>query len=195
MIFKTLSFLTPFFPGATSFGALIPHFFPGEGFGFNGNILETNIINLAVVIGVVVVFVGDALKSLLETRKETIKNNFQEANKRNLEAQEKLNQARVNLELAEKKAFQIIEQGSVTAEQEKKNGIQQAELDIAQFDEIKQETITVQQQKIMNQVSQQVVELALNQVRQKLNNRLDSNFHASVTTCSIALFTSYKPKR
>ena len=37
----------------------------GEGFGFNGNILETNIINLAVVIGIVVSLGGDALSSLI----------------------------------------------------------------------------------------------------------------------------------
>lgn len=37
-----------------------------EGFGFNGNILEINIINLLVVIGVVVFLGGDVLKVLLE---------------------------------------------------------------------------------------------------------------------------------
>ena len=34
--------------------------FGNEGFGFNGNILETNIINLSVVLGVVISFGGDA---------------------------------------------------------------------------------------------------------------------------------------
>ena len=36
---------------------LLTNFPLGEGFGFNGNILETNIINLSVVIAVVVVMV------------------------------------------------------------------------------------------------------------------------------------------
>jgi hypothetical protein len=35
--------------------------FSGHGFGFNTNILETNVINLAVVIAVVVSVVGDAV--------------------------------------------------------------------------------------------------------------------------------------
>jgi len=61
----------------------------GTEFGFNGNILETNIINLAVVIGIVVSFGGDALRSLLENRRQTILNNLQEAEQRAQEAQQK----------------------------------------------------------------------------------------------------------
>ena len=38
----------------------------GEGFGINTNLLETNVINLAVVVGVVVYFGGDVLSSILK---------------------------------------------------------------------------------------------------------------------------------
>ena len=44
----------------------------GEGFGINTNLLETNILNLSVVIGVLVYFGGDVLSSLLTNRKELI---------------------------------------------------------------------------------------------------------------------------
>ena len=81
------------------------------GFGFNTNIFETNIINLAVVIGVVVSFVGSNLTALLEDRKKTIVNNLQEATQRALEAEEKLNQARTQLELAKKKAKELFFNG------------------------------------------------------------------------------------
>ena len=92
----------------------------GAEFGFNGNILETNVINLAVVIGIVVSFGGDALRSLLENRKQTILNSLQEADQRAQEAKEKLSKAKSQLELAQKKATEIRQQGSITAEQEKK---------------------------------------------------------------------------
>jgi len=49
---------------------VISFLFPGHGFGFNTNILETNVINLAVVIAVVVSFVGDAVRELLKNRKK-----------------------------------------------------------------------------------------------------------------------------
>ena len=57
------------------------------------------------------------------------------------------------------------------------------------LEEVKQETIKFQQQKAINQVSQQVVSLALNKVREKLNNRLNSSFHSSVNNFNIVLFT------
>ena len=76
----------------------------GEGFGFNGNILETNIINLAVVIGIVVSLGGDALRSLLENRKQTILENLKEADQRAQEAAQQLAQAKSQLESAEKKS-------------------------------------------------------------------------------------------
>jgi F-type H+-transporting ATPase subunit b len=62
--------------------------FSGHGFGFNTNILETNVINLAVVIAVVVSVVGDAVRELLKNRKEII-NNLREADNRANEALEK----------------------------------------------------------------------------------------------------------
>ena len=109
----------------------------GNGFGFNTNILETNIINLAVVIAVVVSFVGDALRSLLETRKQTILNNLREADQRAIEAQEKLSQAQTQLELSKKKAAEIREQGMTTAEQDKLQTIRQAENDVQRLEELK----------------------------------------------------------
>jgi hypothetical protein len=46
--------------------------FSGHGFGFNTNILETNVINLAVVIAVVVSVVGDAVRELLKIEKKQL---------------------------------------------------------------------------------------------------------------------------
>jgi F-type H+-transporting ATPase subunit b len=81
-----------------------------EHFGFNTNILETNVLNLAVVLAIVVTYVGDALRSLLENRKQSIVNTFQEADQRALEARERVAQAKLQLEQANTKAQQIREQ-------------------------------------------------------------------------------------
>ena len=164
----------------------------GAEFGFNGNILETNVINLAVVIGIVVSFGGDALRSLLKNRKQTILNSLQEADQRAKEAQEKLSKAKSQLELAQKKGTEIRQQGSATAEEEKKQCIRQTQEDTQRLEEVKQETLQMQQQKTISQVSQQVVALALNKVRDKLKTRLDTEFHASVNNFNIVLFTNYK---
>ena len=166
----------------------------GATFGFNGNILETNIINLAVVIGIVVSFGGDALRSLLENRKQTIFSSLQEADFRAEEAKEKLSKAKSQLSLFQKKASEIRQQASATAEQEKNQGIQQTQEDAQRLERVKQETLQMQQQKTISQISQQVVLFALDQVRDKLKNRLDASVHLAVNRFSAALFTNYSPQ-
>jgi len=165
-----------------------------EHFGFNTNIIETNVLNLAVVLAVVVTYVGDALRGLLATRKQTILNNFQEAEQRASEAQERLNQARNQFEQAQLKAKQIREQAGVTIEQEKNQIVRQNQDDIKRLSVIQQETLQFEQQKAQNELAQKLVRLALHQVREKLTQRLNSSIHSAVNNFQIVLFTNYKPQ-
>lgn len=164
----------------------------GEGFGLNTNILETNIINLSVVIAIVFSFVGDALRSLLENRKQTVLNNIREADQRALEAQNKLNQAQARLELAQNKAIEIRQQGKQIAEQEEIQFIRQFEKDFNLLKQLKEETINLQQQKVIFQISQQVISLALQKVKRKLNKRLRFNFHSYVNKFNVVRLKNYK---
>jgi F-type H+-transporting ATPase subunit b len=165
-----------------------------EHFGFNTNILETNVLNLAVVLAVVVTFVGDALRGLLETRKQNILNNFREADQRASEAQERLNTARRQLEQAQAKAKQIRDQALVTIEQEKNQIVRQNQEDIKRLSVLQQETLQFEQQKVQNELAQKLVRLALHQVQEKLTQRLNSSIHSAVNNFQIVLFTNYKPQ-
>ncbi|KAI3423547.1 hypothetical protein D9Q98_010729, partial (chloroplast) [Chlorella vulgaris] len=78
-------------------------------FGFNTNLLETNVLNLAVVLAIVLTYVGDALRGLLANRKQSILTNFREADQRATEAQNKLREAQLELEQAQAKAQKIRE--------------------------------------------------------------------------------------
>lgn len=140
----------------------------GEGFGFNTNILETNVINLSVVIAVVVSLGGDALRSLLENRKQTILNNLKQVEERAFEAQERLNKAKLQLELVQTKALEIRKKGSLASEQEKLQALRQIQQDISRLEQTQQDTIRFQQQKAISKLCQQVVTLALHKVNRKL---------------------------
>lgn len=164
--------------------------FSGHGFGFNTNIFETNVINLAVVIAVVVSVVGDAVRELLKNRKETIINNLREADNRATEALEKRNLAKAQLEEAQKRATEINEQGVLAAEQEKALCIKQAEEDANRVIQGKQDTVRLQQQKAIEQISQQIVALAIEQVRVKLQTKASARFHVSVNSFKSALLQS-----
>lgn len=166
----------------------------GHGFGINTNILETNVINLAVVIGVVVTFVGDALKSLLENRRQAILNNLKEADQKAFEAQERLNKAKTALNDAIKKAEMIKQQSFTAAEQESQQVIRQTQEELQRLEQTKQDTIQLQRQRAIQQLSQQVITLALSQVKAKLTKLTQGSvsFHNSVNQFHIVLLTNYK---
>lgn len=164
-----------------------------EGFGINTNIFETNIINLAAVLAVVISFVGKNLTALLEDRKKTILGNLQEASQRAAEAQERLNQAKGQLELAKKKAQQIREEGVLRATQEVNNCVSQHEERLSKLEEFKQETVQFYQQKAFKQAYIYVISRIMSRVKERLNKGLDSTYHVVVNNFYVSRFTEYNP--
>ena len=165
-----------------------------EQFGFNTNLLETNVLNLAVVLAVVIIYIGDALKSLLANRKQTILNNFKEADQRAAEAQERLKFAQKQLDDAKSKAQQIKEQAVVTIERERNQIVQQNQEDIKRLSIVQKETLQFEQQKAQSELAQKLVKLALHQVNEKLTKRLNASIHSAINNFQIVLFTNYKPQ-
>lgn len=163
------------------------HYPLGEGFGINGNLLETNIINLSVVIGVLVYFGGDILSSLLINRKEMILKSITDAEERYAEAQAKLAEAQEQLTVAKTKAEEIRAQGVVTANQGTKNLLERAEEDIKRLEETKQATIRFEEEKAVQEVCEKVSRLALAQATEKVKKRLDTNLRQRIVDLNIAM--------
>jgi len=165
-----------------------------EGFGFNGDILETNIINLAVVLGVVISFVGKNLTTLLEDRKTAILKNLQEANQLALKAKEKLNQAQSQYDAAKKKAQEIREEGVLRASQEISLVVSKHEIRLAKLEEFKQETLQFYQQKAFKEAYVYVISKIITRVRERLNKGLDSTYHVIVNNFYVSRFAEYNSK-
>jgi len=166
----------------------------GHGFGINTNIFETNIINLAAVIGVVISFVGSNLTAILDERKKTIVNNLEEANQRALEAAEKLTIAKTQLEAAKKKAKEIREEGVSRASQEISTVLTQHDIRVGKLQEFKEETLSFYQQKAFKEAYLYVISRIMTRVRERLNNGLDSTYHIVVNNFYVSRFTEYNPK-
>jgi F-type H+-transporting ATPase subunit b len=166
----------------------------GHGFGINTNILETNLINLAAVIGVVISFVGGNLTAILDDRKKTIVNNLQEATQRALEAEEKLNLARTQLESAKKKAQEIRQEGVSRATQEINTVVNQHQIRVSKLQEFKEETLSFYQQKAFKEAYLYVISRIMSRVRERLNSGLDSTYHVVVNNFYVSRFTEYNPK-
>jgi F-type H+-transporting ATPase subunit b len=159
----------------------------GEGFGFNGDILETNILNLAVVLGILFYFGGDFLSSLLKNRKETIMKSLQDAEKRYQEALEQLSQAKAQLEGAQAKAESIRLQGQKAAQDLADQLRKAAAKDAARLDENKQLMLQLEEEKAVSQVCQEVIRLALAQARLTLQDKLNPAMQRKVVDQNIAL--------
>jgi len=88
-------------------------------FGLNTNLLETNVLNLSVVLSIVFVVLGDALKTLLAQRREIVMSSLQEATQKASEAEQRLEEARKSVDAARLRAVEIRDQAIKSCELEK----------------------------------------------------------------------------
>nr|YP_009667964.1 ATP synthase CF0 subunit I [Jubula hutchinsiae]QCW58740.1 ATP synthase CF0 subunit I [Jubula hutchinsiae] len=159
----------------------------GNSFGLNTNLLETNLINLGVVLGLLVYFGKGSLSNLLKNRKLTILNTIRDAEERYKEATYKLNQAKNRLQQAKTKADNIRISGLSQMDREKKELIDAADGDSKRLEDSKNATIRFEKQRAIEQVRQQVSRLALERALETLKNRLNSSLHLRMIDHNIGL--------
>lgn len=160
-----------------------------SGFGMNTDIFDTNVINLAVVIGVVVTAGGDSLRDLLGNRKQIILDNIASIDTREKEIEDKMNQARQQFEKAKHKAKDIRQSGWDAAEKEKQACIKQAKGEAKRLNLSKQDAIYFERQKAINQVAQQIISLSVDQAYKKVKQRMTSDtFHVWVNTHKMTFY-------
>ena len=131
-------------------------FFLSEGFGINTNILETNILNLSVVIVVLVVFGGDVISSILTRRRERIVQSVQSAEEKYKEAQAALQKANMRLDEAKQKALTIRSQGDSTVQQVIDVVTRVASEELVRLEEVKNSTFALAEQKVTKQLQQEL---------------------------------------
>ena len=121
-----------------------------EGFGFNTNLLETNILNLAVVLPLVFSLGKDTLTSILDTRREKILSSLRSADDRFKQAQLELDAAKSELALAAEKVKEIQSEGQKTMEALRLEETKRYEELHQRFDDLKEETVRLEEEKVVN---------------------------------------------
>lgn len=145
-----------------------------QGFGVNTNLLETNILNLAVVVSVVIKVVGDSLRFLLDQRRETILSTLQEADSKAKEAKDRLEAAKRTLKEARLRVQEIRIQTVQAIEREKSITQKQLERDLNRLRDRRNQSIQLERQRTMQLISTQISDLALNFAENILLNALGS---------------------
>nr|YP_010584725.1 ATP synthase CF0 subunit I [Galega orientalis]UZU69670.1 ATP synthase CF0 subunit I [Galega orientalis] len=170
-------------------------YWPSAGsFGFDTDILATNLINLSVVIGVLIFFGKGVLSDLLDNRKQRILRTIRNSEELREGAIEQLEKARARLRKVEMEADRFRVNGYSEIEREKLNLINSIYTTLEQFENYKNETIHFEQQRAINQVQQRVLQQALQGALGTLNSCLNNELHLRTIGANIGMFGAMKEK-
>jgi F-type H+-transporting ATPase subunit b len=169
-----------------AFLTTLPLFAHGGGFGLNTNILDTNLINLVIVIGVLVWFLRGFLGGILERRRTAILAELQDAEARLSQSSAALDQAQQDLAAAQRKAEQIRADGkaraaSIRAESELRT--------IEEMARLKQEAVAdlnAEAARVTDLLRREAARQAIDKALKVLPGKLDSAAQSRLLDTSIA---------
>nr|YP_009175765.1 ATP synthase CF0 B subunit [Astragalus mongholicus var. nakaianus]YP_009242959.1 ATP synthase CF0 B subunit [Astragalus mongholicus]YP_009760374.1 ATP synthase CF0 B subunit [Astragalus gummifer]YP_010832471.1 ATP synthase CF0 B subunit [Astragalus oxyglottis]YP_011030527.1 ATP synthase CF0 subunit I [Astragalus leucocephalus]WFG52060.1 ATP synthase CF0 B subunit [Astragalus melilotoides]WNV61024.1 ATP synthase CF0 subunit I [Astragalus membranaceus]ALH42756.1 ATP synthase CF0 B subunit [ len=179
-------------------------YWPSAGsFGFDTDILATNLINLSVVLGVLIFFgkgvcascLFQRLSDLLDNRKQRILRTIRNSEELREGAIEQLEKARARLRKVETEADRFRVNGYSEIEREKLNLINSINTTLEQLENYKNETIQFEQQKAIHQVQQRVLQQALQGALGTLNSSLNNELHLRTISANIGMFGAMKDKK
>lgn len=157
------------------------------GFGINFDILETNLINLAIVIGVVVYFGRGFLGNVLSDRRSKIEEAITEAEQRLKTAQESLADQQQKLAQAQAEADKIRRKAEEDAKVAREAILAQARVEIDRLRGQGGVEIETAKERAIAELRQRVTTMALQQVESQLRSELDEGRQQQLVDRSIAL--------
>jgi len=158
-----------------------------SGFGLNLDILETNVINLVIVIGVLVYFGRGVLGKILAERRESIASAIADAEKRQKDAAAALAEQQQKLAQAQAQADQIRAEAQTKAQAAKEAILAQAKKDVERLQAEAVQDLSAAQERAMADLRQRVTVMALQNVENQLKTQLDEAKQQKLVDRSIAL--------
>lgn len=143
--------------------------------GFNPDIFETNVVNLAILVGGIFYLGSNALSESLTERQQRILGAIQESEERLEQATERLAESQKQLEQAQIVIASIGTDAEATAKQIKKSILTEGTQEIERLTASAQAQIVTIEAKVRKQISDYVVTLALQRVTAQLEGKLSAN--------------------
>nr|YP_010473410.1 ATP synthase CF0 subunit I [Eriocaulon tonkinense]UVH67028.1 ATP synthase CF0 subunit I [Eriocaulon tonkinense] len=163
-------------------------------FGFNTDILATNLINLSIVIGVLIFFGKGVLTDLLDNRKQRILSTIQNSEELRKGTFEQLEKAQAQLRKVELEADEYQTNGYSEIERDKEKLINATYPSFESLEKLKNETLHFQQQRAMHQVRQRVLQQALQEALVTLNNCLNTELHFRTIRANICILEAMEKR-
>ena len=154
--------------------------------GLNPDIFETNVINIAILLGGVVYLGGNALSTGLAERQQKILSSIQEAEERLQQAVAKLAESTKQLEQMQLVLDTIKGDAEKAALQVKTSILTEGKLEIERLTASAKTQITTVEAKVKKQISDYVVTLALKRVTLQLETKLNNNIQQKIINRNIS---------
>ena len=157
------------------------------GFGLNFDILETNLINLVIIIGVLLYFGSKVVGKTLSDRRERIETEIVAAEKRASDAATALQKQQQNLASAQAEAEKIRANAEQSAQRARENILTGATADIQRLKEAASQDLNSERERAIASLRSSVVAMALQKVESQLQTGVDESTQQRLIDRSIAL--------
>jgi F-type H+-transporting ATPase subunit b len=157
-----------------------------EGFGLNFDLLETNIINLAIIIAILFFFGRKFLGNNLSERRSQIEEDITDAEKRAQKATADLKEAERKLAQAQKEVENIRQSAQASAQKAKERILAENAREVERIKEAAVQDLDAERERAVAEIKQYIARLALEKVESELKNQLDQSAQTKLIDRSLA---------
>jgi len=156
-----------------------------QGFGFNTNFLEANVINIILLFSGLVYLLKQFLGTLLLTRQKKVLSTIEESEDRLQKANSRLVEAEKQFKQTEIVMQQIEQEAIMTAAKVRQSILDQGKIDIEKLTEAGKSSITIAERQVREQIQQELTCLAIKQVSLDLKKQITSSIQSQIVDESI----------
>ena len=156
------------------------------GFGLNLDILETNLINLALLVGILIYFGKPVLTNILNERRSKIAEQIKAVEQKKKQAEVTLADEQKKLEEAKVTAKKIRSDAATNAQKAKETILAQGEKEVARLKEVAGKDLSSEQEKAIAQLRERVVAMALENAKSQMDSLLNDEAQRKLIDSSIA---------
>ncbi|MEM6501321.1 MAG: F0F1 ATP synthase subunit B [Cyanobacteria bacterium P01_C01_bin.89] len=158
-----------------------------EGVGINFDILETNLINLAIVLGVLFFFGKGFLGNLLGSRKADIEAAISKAESRQAEAAASLAEQQKKLAAAQEEAKSIVAKARESSVRVKEDILAKSKTEVERMKSDASRDLASEQERVISELRQRAIAKALVEVESKIKVGLSDEQKRGLVDKSIEL--------
>ena len=157
-----------------------------SGFGFNFDIIETNLINLGIIFVLLFVYGGKVVGNILSERRAKIEAEIKSADARAKESKDALAVAQKNLQQAQDNAVTIRSEAEANAEKAKEAVLAKGQKEVERLKASADADLNSDRERAIAQLRSRAVEMALERVESRMGEVLNDDKQRQLIDRSIA---------